>query len=128
MASKNTLAIGVLVFIVGLIIYSFSPMGPLYVAGSEHATTHYLGGFLAIIVGIIGVSLHRNIGKAETGVSILSIILGIVFILEVPGLLYSELQPHALAIEVVGALTVLVGLVGIGVALMTRKTTVMPKT
>jgi len=128
MASKNALAIGVLVFIVGLIIYSFSPIGTLYVAGSEHATTHYLGSFLAIIVGIIGVALHRNIGKAETGVSILSIILGIVFILEIPGLLYSELQPHALAMEVVGALTVLVGLVGIGAALMTRKTTVMPKT
>ena len=127
MVSRTDLAIGVLAFIVGLIILSFAPGFPLFIGGSEHFTTHYVGGFLAIIVGIIGLALYRKIGRVEIGVSILSIILGLVFILDVPGALFSDLQPHALAMETLGTLTVIVGLVGIGAAFISRKSTVTPK-
>jgi hypothetical protein len=129
MVSRTDLVVGALVFIVGLIILSFAPNFPLFMAGSEHAVSHYSGGLLAIIVGIIGVALYRSINRVEVGVSILSILLGLVFILDALGLvLYSELQPHALAMEAVGTLTVIVGLFGIGAAFITRKTTVMPGT
>jgi hypothetical protein len=128
MVSRTDLAIGVLVFIVGLIILSFAPGFPLFMPGSEHFTTHYIGGSLAILVGIIGLALYRRIGRVEVGVSILSIILELVFIVDMPrGLLYSDLQPHGLAMEALGTLTVIVGLVGIGAAFISKKITVMPK-
>jgi uncharacterized membrane protein YdcZ (DUF606 family) len=127
MVSRTDLAVGVLVFIIGLIILSFAPGFPLYIGGSEHVTTHYVGGFLAIIVGIMELASYRRIGRVEVGVSILSILLGLAFILEVPGMLYAELEPHGLAMELVGALTVIVGLVGIGAAFISKKTTVVPK-
>jgi len=48
------------------------------------------------------------------GVSVLAIILGLLFIIDAPGLpLYASLQPHAVAMQSAGALTALVGLVGI---------------
>jgi len=84
-----------------------------------------VGGIIAIIVGLVGIGLYRNIGKVEVGVSVLSIILGIIFILEAPGLFYSELQPHALAMQAIGALMVL--LVGVGAAFLPEKTTAVRK-
>jgi hypothetical protein len=123
MPSRYDLTNGLLVLIAGVIVYSFAPGGPLFVAGSEHVTSHYLGGFIAIIMGVIGLSLYRNMSRVEIGVSVLSILLGFVFILDAPGyLLSSDFQPHALAMQAIGLLTVLVGLVGIGAAFLVRRT------
>lgn len=117
-----------LVLIAGIIIYSFAPGGPLFVGGSEHATSHFLGGFIAIIIGLIGLALYKNLGRVEVGVSVLSIILGLIFILDAPGMtLSSELSPHAAAMQAIGALTVLVGLIGVGAAFLVKKTTVAAK-
>jgi len=127
MVSKYDLAIGVLVLIAGIIIYSFAPGGALFVGGAEQATTHYVGGFIAIIIGLVGVALYRNLGRVEVGVSVLSVISGVLFILEAPGLLYADFGPHAFAMEAVGGLTILIGLIGIGAAFLTRKSTLMKK-
>jgi len=124
MASRYDLANGLLVLIAGILIFSFAPGQPLFVASTEHATSHYLGGFMAIIVGLIGLLLYKKVNRVEIGVSVLSIIIGLVFILDAPGnLLFSDFQPHGLAMEAIGLLTVLVGLVGIGAAFVVRRTT-----
>ena len=128
MASRYDLAMGVLVLIAGIIIYSFAPGGPLFVGGSEHATSHFLGSFIVIIIGLIGLALYRNLGRVEVGVSVLSIILGLIFILDAPGMVLSSMwTPHAVAMQVIGALTILVGLIGVGAAFLVRKTTVAAK-
>jgi hypothetical protein len=117
MVSKNDLAIGVLVLIAGVIIYEFSPAGMLYMGMPMHTTTHYIGGALAILFGVIGLALMKKTNKITSAVSVLSIILGIVFILDAPpsGLLFTMLpaMDHGMHMEVIGGLTVLVGLVGI---------------
>jgi uncharacterized membrane protein YdcZ (DUF606 family) len=125
MASKTDLVVGALVFIVGLIILSFAPGFPF--AGSNNLTSQYFGGFLAIIVGLIGVALYRNIGRVEVGVSIVSILLGLAFILDTPGMLYLGAQPQGMATEAVGALTAIIGLVGVGAALVSKRSTVAHK-
>ena len=63
----------------------------------------------------------------EQFVSVLTIIVGVILILEVPGLLYSELQPYALAMDAIGALTVVVDLIEIGAAWLVKRITVTPK-
>jgi hypothetical protein len=127
MASRYDLSIGVLVLIAGIIIYSFAPGGPLFVGGSEHATSHFLGSFVAIIIGLVGLALYKNLGRVEIGVSALSVILGVVFVLDSPTLLGQDFGPHALAMQAIGALTVLVGLIGVGAGLLSRRTTVLQK-
>jgi hypothetical protein len=128
MALKYDLSIGVLALIAGIIIYSFAPGGPLFVGGSGHATSHFLGGFIAIIIGLVGLAVYKNLSRVEVGVSVLSIILGLTFILDGPGMvLYSVWTPHPVAMQAVGALVVLVGLVGIGAAFLVRKTAAMAK-
>lgn len=128
MASRYDLGIGVLVLIAGIIIYSFAPGGPLFVTGTEHATSHYLGGFIAIIMGLVGLALYKNLGRVEVGVSVLSIILGLIFILEAPRMvLYSVWAPHPVAMQATGALIVLVGLIGIAAAFLVRKTGIAAK-
>ena len=123
MPSRYDLTTGLLVLIAGILIFSFAPGQPLFVAGSEHATSHYLGASIAIIVGLIGLSLYKKVNRVEIGVSVLSIVLGLVFILDAPGnLLFSDFQPHALAMETIGLLTVLVGLIGIGAAFLVKRT------
>ena len=44
----------------------------------------------------------------------LSIILGIIFLLDAPGMvLYPSLQPHGLAMASVGGITIVVGIIGV---------------
>jgi uncharacterized membrane protein len=76
--------------------------------------THYVGAAIAIIFGLIGVAMYKKLSMAGLGISVLSIILGLVFVLDAPGMaLYAALTPHALAMQAVCGLTALVGLVGI---------------
>lgn len=115
MVSKNDLLVGLLVLIAGVIIYEFAPGGVLFQTGPAHTTTHYIGGGLAIVFGLIGVALYKKLSMVGLAVSVLSVILGVVFVLDAAptGVLYPALTPHGLAMQAVGGLTALVGLVGI---------------
>ncbi|MGA2460913.1 MAG: hypothetical protein ABSF82_05780 [Candidatus Bathyarchaeia archaeon] len=120
MVSRNDLAIGVL--LAGIIIYLFSPAGPLYVPVMEgdmmsveaHANTHYIGGAFAIFFGLSGLAVYKKVSKVTVGISVLSVVLGIVFALLAPGgPLFPIMQPHGLVMESIGGVTALLGLVGI---------------
>lgn len=125
MVSKNDLAIGVLVLIAGVIIYEFSPAGMLYMGMPMHTTTHYIGGAIAVLFGIIGLALKKKTNKITWAVSVLSIILGIVFILDAPpsGALFMALpaMDHGMHMQAIGGLEALVGLVGIVGSAMWKK-------
>lgn len=112
--------------IAGIVIYSFAPAGALYVPMPGHTMTHYEGGALAILFGLIGLALYKKTNKVTMAVSVLSVILGIVFILDAPttGVLFTALpaMDHGLHMQAVGGLTALVGVVGIaGSALVKKK-------
>lgn len=123
MVSKNDLGVGILVLIAGIIIYLFSPAGPLYVnvdpnnlaaTIAAHDNSHFIGGGLAIIFGIIGVAMYKKVSKITIGVSVLSIILGIFFVsFSAIGPLFPYVQPHGAGMEATGAITAIVGIVGI---------------
>ena len=132
MVSRNDLAIGVLVLLAGIIIYLFSPAGPFYVPVMQgdmmsvqaHANTHYIGGVFAIFFGLSGLAVYKKVSKVTVGISVFSVVLGIVFALLAPGgPLFPIMQPHGLMMESVGEATVLLGLVGIvgSVALKPKK-------
>ena len=129
MISKNDLLVGILVLVAGILIWEFTPAsaapgaGGLFMAGSMHATSHYIGAAAAIIFGLVGLALYKKVNMVTVAVSVLSILIGIVFLLDAPGMaLYPMLTPHAMAIAGVGGLTLLVGLVGIaGSALKLKK-------
>ncbi len=122
MVSKNDLLVGVLVLIGGLIIYSFAPSGALFQPPPAHATTHYVGGVLAIIFGLVGLALMKKTSKLTMVVAVLSILLGLVFIIDAPGMpLYGAWTPHAQAMQTTGGLTALVGLIGVVGAVALKK-------
>jgi hypothetical protein len=114
MVSRNDLVIGVLVLIAGIIIYEFAPGGFLFQGGPAHAMTHYIGSTIAIVFGLIGMAMYKRLSSIGIAVSVLSIILGLAFVLDAPGMaLFPMLQPHATAMVATAGLTALVGLVGI---------------
>jgi hypothetical protein len=125
MVSKNDLAIGILVLIAGIIIYSFAPSGPMYMPMPAHTNTHYIGGAIAILFGLVGLVLYKKTSKITAAVSVLSVILGVVFILDAPpsGALFMALpaMDHGMHMQVVGGLTALVGIVGVAGAAMWKK-------
>jgi hypothetical protein len=125
MLSKNDLIIGVLVLIAGIVIYSFAPSGMLYMPMPGHTTTHYEGGALAILFGVIGLAMYRKTSKITAAVSVLSVILGIVFILDAPasGMLFMALPAsgHGMHMQTIGGLEVVVGLVGIAGSAIGKK-------
>ena len=125
MVSKNDLLIGILVLIAGVIIYSFSPTGMFYMPMPMHTNTHYIGGAIAILFGVVGLALRNKTNMITTAVSVLSIILGIVFILDAPtsGQLFMSLprMDHGIHMQISGGLIVLVGLVGIAGSALKKK-------
>lgn len=122
MSSRFGLAEGLLVLISGILMYSFAPGQPLFVPPPGHVMTHFIGGGLAILFGIIGLALYSRIGRGSLGVAILSVILGLVFILDAPGYpIFQLLQPHGLAMEGIAAVTMLVGIIGLIAALVTKQ-------
>lgn len=129
MVSKYDVTVGILVLIAGIAIYEFTPAaaapgaGGLFMPGAMHPTSHYIGSALAIIFGLVGLAFYKKVNKVTVGISALSIILGIVFLLDAPGMaLYPALTPHGAAMAGVGEATLLIGLIGIvGSAVMKSK-------
>jgi len=124
MVSKNDLATGILVLIAGITIYEFSPGGALFQPMPAHTMTHYYGAAIAIIFGLIGLALYKKTNKVTVAVSVLSMILGLVFLLDAPPSmpLAIILTPHGAAMQAVGGLTALVGIIGIvGSAALKKK-------
>jgi hypothetical protein len=79
-----------------------------------HANTHYIGGAFATFFGLSGLAVYKKVSKVTVGISVLSVILGIVFALLAPGgPLFPIMQPHGLVMESIGGATALLGLVGI---------------
>ena len=129
MVSKNDLIIGVLVLVAGVVIYGFAPAaaapggGFLFMGGAAHATSHYIGAALAVVFGLAGVAMYKKVSKATLGVAVLSLILGIVFLLDAPGNpLYGMWTPHGSAMATTGGLTMLVGLAGVVAAVALKPT------
>jgi hypothetical protein len=123
MVSKNDLMVGILVLIAGIIIFEFAPGGFLFNGSSAaaHATTHYIGAAIAIMFGIVGLAMYKKLSMAGVGVSVLSVILGLVFLVDAPGMaLYSVWTPHPMAMQVTGGLTALVGLIGVAAAFVMK--------
>jgi len=121
MVSKNDLIVGILVLVAGIVIYGFAPAaaapgaGFLFQGGPMHPTSHYVGGALAIIFGLVGLGLYKKVNKLTLAVAVLSLVLGIVFILDAPGNpLYAVWAPHGQAMATTGGITMLIGLVGVG--------------
>jgi hypothetical protein len=113
MVSKTDLVIGLLVLIAGIIIYEFAPGGVLFMGGAAHATTHYVGSALALLFGFIGLAMYKKLSMVGLAVSVLSIVLGVVFLFDAPGMvLYTVLKPHGMAMQATGGVSVLVGLLG----------------
>jgi len=104
-------------------MYEFAPGGYLFEPGKMYTITHYVGGGVAILFGLIGLVLYKRISLTGLGVSVLSVILGLVFILDAPptGILYTLLQPHGIAMEVTGGLTALAGLAGMGASMIIKR-------
>jgi len=120
MLSKYDLLVGVLVLIAGIIYgvftyYSFTPgAGRLLMTPAAHASGHYIISVVAIIFGVVGLVMYKKINKVTFAVSILSVVLGLVILLDTPTWpLYSVLNPHPQAMASVAALLMLVGVVAI---------------
>ena len=122
------LLVGVLALFTGIILYLFVPGNPWFIGGDAHVIGHYVGTSLLIVFGLIGLAFYRRIGRVGVGVSILDIIMGIVYILEIPGLLFDYMQPHATAMAAVAGLQILWGLIGIGGAILLRRRTLVATT
>ena len=89
MISKNDFLVGILVSVAGILIWEFTPAsaapgGGLFMAGSMHATSHYIGAAAAIIFGLVGLALYKKVNMVTVAVSVLSILIGIVFFLMPP--------------------------------------------
>lgn len=114
---KNDLVICLLIFSSGVVIYEFasagSGAGGFFMNGMMHATSHYIGAALAIIFGLVGLAMYKKVNIVTVGISVLSLILGIVFLLDAPGMvLYPVLTPHGGAMAGVGRAILLIGLIG----------------
>jgi hypothetical protein len=122
MSSRFGFVEGLLVLIGGILMYTFAPGQSLFVPPPGHVMTHFIGGGLAVLFGVVGLALYSRIGRLGLGVAILSVILGLVFILDAPGYPISTLlQPHGLAMEGIAAVTALVGIIGLIGALVTKQ-------
>jgi len=96
-------------------MFGFAPGMLLYQSGAAHIMSHYVGGIVTIILGIIGLALYRWTNVVEDGVSILTTILGITFILEASGMLlfpyFEAAVSHALGMEIIGGITMIIGII-----------------
>ncbi len=127
MVSKYDVIVGVLVAIAGLYLWQIAPGGAFFVNPGTggvpaHNNTHYIGGGLAVVFGLVAFGLMKKTSKITWAVGALSVVLGIVALLNAAGNpLYAALQPHGQSMLANGVLVLLVGLVGIGGSFVPKK-------
>ena len=128
MVSKSDLLIGILVAITGIVMHEFTPTnaggGGFLLARFGMEPGHYIGATLGILFGIVGLALYRRVNKVTIAVSVLSILLGVLFLAIMDNWpLHTVLTPHAVAMASIAELTMLVGIIGIvgSVTLKTKK-------
>jgi hypothetical protein len=128
MVSKSDLLIGVLVLLTGCVMHEFTPTnaggGGILLARFGMEPGHYIGSALAILFGIIGLALYRKVNKVTIAVSVLSILLGLLFLAIMNNWpLHTVFTPHAVAMASIADLTLLVGIIGTvgSVAIRTKK-------
>ncbi len=123
MFSKKDLLVSVLVLLTGFVMYEFTPMstapgGGVLLASAGMETGHYVGGALGILFGIVGLALYKKVSKLTIAVSVFSILLGFVFVMDAPSASLRMSIPMASIAE----LTMLVGIIGIiGPAILKTK-------
>jgi hypothetical protein len=119
MVSKTDLLVGVLVFITSQVMLEFTPTsaggGGVLLAWFGMETGHYSGSALGIFSGIVGLALYKTVNKVTIAVSVLSILLGLMF------LAIMDTGPMG-AMGIIAELTLLVGIVGIVGSVVLKKT------
>ena len=127
MVSKSDLLVGALVLINGRVMHEFTPTsaggGGILLAKFGMEAGHYVGSALGILFGIVGLALYKKVNKVTIAVSVLSILLGLMFLaIMVNWPLHTVLTPHPVAMASIAELTSLVGIIGIvGSAALKRK-------
>jgi len=123
MVSKTDLLIGILVAITGIVMHEFAPTsvggGGFLLARFGMQAGHYTGAALGVLFGIVGLALYKKVNKITLGVSVLSILLGCLFL----ALLRMSMEVMESGMVAVAGVTVLVGIMGIigSVVLKTKK-------
>jgi hypothetical protein len=118
--SKSDLLVAVLVLITSQVMLEFAPANAggvgilLAMFGME--TGHYVGLALGVFSGIVGLALYRKVNRVTIAVSVLSILLGLMFL----AIMIYHWPMDTMAI--IADLTLLVGIIGIvGSALLKTK-------
>jgi len=123
MVSKSDLLIGILVSINGIIMHEFAPTmvggGGFLLARFGMQAGHYTGATLGILFGIVGLALYRKVNKVTIVVSVLSIILGCLFL----AIINMGMEIMMMGMVTIAGITLLVGIIGIigSIALKTKK-------
>ncbi len=121
MVSKSDLLVGVLVLFTSQVMQEFSPSsaegGAILLARFGMATGHYVGSALGLLSGIVGLALYNKVNMMTTAVSVLSILLGLMFL----AIMIYHWPMGTMAI--IADLTLLVGIAGIvgSVVVKTKK-------
>ncbi len=111
-----------LIVVSGILMFEFAPGGFLYQKGgpglSAHSITHLIAGGLAVIAGAAVLVMRKKLGSTGAAIGGAGLVLGLVFALEAGaiGPLYKPLAqiiPHGTGMQVLGGLTIVVGLVGL---------------
>lgn len=106
---------GIIVVILGIVVYAFAPAGPLFPQpfnAQTHATQHMVAGALLAIAGVAAIPIFKKGKGLALGVVVL--ILGVLAYLIVPGILSTRAN-HLMNHQIVSAVTVIVGLAAIAV-------------
>ena len=123
MVSKTDLLIGILVTFTGIVMHEFAPTsvggGGFLLARFGMQAGHYTGAALGVLFGIVGLALYKKVNKITLGVSVLSILLGCLFL----AFLRMSMEVMESGMVAVAGVTVLVGIMGIigSVVLKTKK-------
>jgi len=125
MMAKPGMVLPALIVLAGVVIFEFAPGGflfqPVKMAPgamlSPHGWSHVVGGVLAMVIGAAVLAMRKKLGGPSAAIGAVTLIIGLVFALDAKGLpLYDPLVkaiPHGTGMQALGALTIVVGLIGL---------------